>query len=203
MAEKLIRYANRTDVVVLALPRGGVPVAYEIARTLQVPLGLLIVRKLGVPGQVELAMGAIAPGDIQVINEEVVRHLRIPDETIRQVAAAEKKVLMGKERLYHDHNQPVDGRGKTIIVVDDGIATGSTMQAAVQILKRQQPKRVVMAVPVASPEVYALFCGQVDEIVVLARPTFLQSVGEAYADFSPTTDAEVIDLLASARMAYA
>ncbi|MCE0498776.1 MAG: phosphoribosyltransferase [Methylacidiphilales bacterium] len=201
LAEKFVRYANRKDVVVLALPRGGVPVGYEVARKLHAPLALIIVRKLGVPGQDELAMGAIAPGDIQVINAEVVQKLQISDETIQAVAAAEKKELIRQEQLYHDHSPPVGIQGQKIILVDDGIATGSTMQAAVRVLKQQQSDRVMIAVPVASPEAYDLFFRLVDEIVVLAAPSFFQSVGQAYEDFSPTTDAEVNHLLDSARTA--
>ena len=202
LAAKLLHYANRQDVVVLALPRGGVPVAYEIARKLHAPLAALIVRKLGVPSHCELAMGAIASGGIRVLNNAVIREYEISDEIIRNVAGVEEKKLRRQEQLYCGHNPPVVIQGRTIILVDDGIATGSTMQAAVQVIRHQQPERLVLAAPIAAPEACELFRRYVDEIVVWAAPSFFVSVGQAYGDFSPTSDEEVIQLLDSARAAF-
>ena len=147
-------------------------------------------------------MGAIASGGIQVLNADVIREFQIADETIRVVAAAEKKELARQEQLYHGDHPPVGLQGRKIILVDDGIATGSTMQAAVQVLKQRQPDRVIIAAPIASPETRDLFGRHVDEIVVLATPSFFRAVGQAYEDFSPTTDAKVNHLLDSARRGY-
>jgi putative phosphoribosyl transferase len=198
LAEKLKAYANRPDVVVLALPRGGVPVAYEVARKLNAPLDVFLVRKLGVPGHTELAMGAIASGGVRVLNEDVVDYLRIPDETIDAVAAEELKELDRRERAYRGYDGAPDVRGRTVILVDDGLATGSSMRAAVTALRERQPARIIVAVPVAARATCDEFRSQVDEIVCAVTPEPFRAVGLWYEDFSQTTDEEVRDLLARA-----
>ena len=198
LAAKLARYANRPDVLVLALPRGGVPVGFEVARALNAPLDVFLVRKLGVPGREELAMGAIATGGVRVLNEEVVGALGIPDEEIEAVAAEEQEELERRAREYRGDRSPPDVRGKTVILVDDGLATGSTMRAAVAALRRQGPARIVLAVPVAAASACESFHGQVDQVICAMTPEPFVAVGLWYEDFSPTTDAEVRDLLARA-----
>src|SRR5438552_139077 len=152
LAEKLARYGDRPDVIILALPRGGVPVAFEVARVLHAPLDIFLVRKLGIPGHEELAMGALATGGVRVLNEDVVRALRVPDAVIDSVTAMEQRELQRRERSYRGDRSPPDVRDKTVILVDDGLATGSTMRAAVAALRRQQPRRIIVAVPVGSPD---------------------------------------------------
>jgi putative phosphoribosyl transferase len=196
LAERLTGYANRVDVLVLALPRGGVPVAYEVARALRAPLDIFLVRKLGVPGHEELAMGAIATNGVRVLNDEVVNYLRVPDEVIDAVAADELQELERRERLYRGTRPAPDVRGKTVILVDDGLATGSTMRAAAAALRQQQPARIVVAVPVSAPETCDEYRMGVDEIVCAVTPEPFQAVGLWYEDFSQTTDEEVRDLLA-------
>jgi putative phosphoribosyl transferase len=196
LATKLTAYADRKDVVVLALPRGGVPVAFEVAKALQAPLDVFVVRKLGVPGHEELAMGAIATGGVYVINEHVVRMLAIPDSVIEEVAEREQKELERRERLYRDDLPPPDVRDRTIILVDDGLATGSTMRAAVAALRKQHPAHIVVAVPVAAPVVRDEFKAEVDEIICASTPEPFFGVGYWYEDFSQTSDEEVHDLLA-------
>jgi putative phosphoribosyl transferase len=199
LAATLTAYANRPDVLVLALPRGGVPVAYEVARALGAPLDVFLVRKLGVPGHEELAMGAIATGGVRVINDELVRALRIPDEMIEAVVAKEQQELERRERLYRGDRPPPDVRGRTVILVDDGLATGATMYAAVKALQQQQAARIVVAVPIASPETCEQLSGEVDDIICAVTPEPFYAVGLWYEDFSQTTDEEVHDLLARAR----
>jgi predicted phosphoribosyltransferase len=196
LALKLTAYANRPEVVVLALPRGGVPVAYEVARALNAPLDVFIVRKLGVPGYEELAMGAVASGGVRVINEPLVAALRIPDYVIEAVAAWEQQELARRERVYRDDRPPLDVQGKTVILIDDGLATGATMQAAVKALRQQQPGRMVVAVPTASPETCDAIRAEVDEIICAITPEPFYAVGFWYEDFSQTTDEEVRELLA-------
>jgi putative phosphoribosyl transferase len=196
LATKLTTYANRTDVLVLALPRGGVPVAFEVARALHVPLEVFVVRKLGVPGHEELAMGAIATGGVRVLNERVVQMLQIPGKVIDAVTAAEERELVRRERLYRDDLPPPDVHDCTVILVDDGLATGSTMRAAVAALRKQQPARIVVAVPVAAPSVCDELSTEVDEIVCAMTPEPFFGVGYWYEDFSQTPDKEVHDLLA-------
>jgi putative phosphoribosyl transferase len=196
LATKLTAYADRKDVVVLALPRGGVPVAFEVAKALQAPLDVFVVRKLGVPGHEELAMGAIATGGMYVVNEHVVRMLAIPDSVIEEVAEREQKELERREQLYRDDLPPPDVRDRTIILVDDGLATGSTMRAAVAALRKQHPAHIVVAVPVAAPVVRDEFKAEVDEIVCASTPEPFFGVGYWYEDFSQTSDEEVHDLLA-------
>jgi predicted phosphoribosyltransferase len=198
LAERLGAYADRPDVIVLALPRGGVPVGYEVARALHAPLDVFIVRKLGVPGHEELAMGAVATGGVRVVNEQVVRALGIPDSVIDAVASWELEELRRRERLYRGDRPPPDVRGKTVILVDDGLATGSTMLAAVRALRQQQPARIVVAVPIAAPDTCELLRAEVDDVVCAVTPEPFYAVGLWYRDFSQTTDEEVRELLAQA-----
>ncbi len=195
LADRLTGYAGRNDVIVLALPRGGAPVGYEIARALHAPLDLFLVRKLGVPGHEELAMGAIASGGVRVLNEEVVESLRIPDDTIEMVAAEEGRELERRERAYRGDRPAPDVRGKTVILVDDGLATGSSMRAAVAALRQRGPARIVVAVPVGARETCAEFHHLADETVCARTPDPFYAVGLWYADFSQTSDDEVRELL--------
>jgi putative phosphoribosyl transferase len=195
LGSRLEAYAGRPDVLVLALPRGGVPVAYEVARALHAPLDVFLVRKLGLPGHQELAMGAIATGGVRVLNEDVVRALDIPDDVIETVAAEEREELERRERIYRGDRPAPDVRGRTVILVDDGLATGSTMRAAVAALRQQQPARIIVAVPVGAAETCAELNGEADEAVCLRTPEPFYAVGLWYEDFSQTTDEEVRDLL--------
>ncbi|TMG89298.1 MAG: phosphoribosyltransferase [Betaproteobacteria bacterium] len=199
LAGLLTKYANRDDVLVLALPRGGVPVAFEVAHALRAPLDVFIVRKLGVPGQDELAMGAIATGGVRVLNEDVVRALGLSAKVIDAVAAREEKELERREHIYRGARTPPEVRERTVILVDDGLATGSTMRAAVAALRKQRPARIVVAVPVAAPETCEEFKTEVDETVCAATPRMFNGVGRWYEDFSQTSDGEVHELLAQAR----
>ncbi len=196
LAAKLRLYAKRPDVIVLALPRGGVPVGYEVAKELEVPLDIFLVRKLGVPGQEELAMGAVATGGVRVLNQEVVRLLRIPDYVIDAVAEWELEELARRERLYRDDRPEPHLHGRTVILVDDGLATGSTMLAAIKALRQQQPARIVVAVPTAAPESCEQMKTEADDVVCAITPVPFYSVGLWYEDFSQTTDEEVRELLA-------
>jgi predicted phosphoribosyltransferase len=196
LAARLEKFAGKPDVMVLALPRGGVPVAFEVARALHAPMDVFIVRKLGVPGHEELAMGAVASGGVRVLNDHVVAGLGIPEYVIDAVVNWETEELKRRERLYRGDRPPADVRGKTVILVDDGLATGSTMLAAVQALRQQGPARIVVAVPVASPDTCELMKAYVDEIVCAATPEPFYAVGLWYEDFSQTTDEEVRELLA-------
>ncbi|HZA28009.1 MAG TPA: phosphoribosyltransferase [Gammaproteobacteria bacterium] len=195
LAEKLSAYANRPDVLVLGLPRGGVPVAYEVAKVLNAPLDVFLVRKLGVPGHEELAMGAIASGSVRVLNKNVVQSLRLSDQTIEAVAAAEQRTLVRRERVYRGDRPRLAVRDQTVILVDDGLATGATMRAAVVALRQQQPRRIVVAVPVAAPETCDEFRAEVDDIVCAITPPLFYAVGLWYQDFSQTSDEEVRALL--------
>ncbi|MBA3533698.1 MAG: phosphoribosyltransferase [Ardenticatenales bacterium] len=199
LAQHLGQYANRSDVIVLALPRGGVPVGYEIAAALHAPLDLFLVRKLGVPGQEELAMGAIAMGGVRVLNEEVVRSLRMPSKVINTVAEREQRELERRACLYRGNRPPLDVSGRTVILVDDGLATGATMRAAILALKQLGPASLVMAVPTGSRETCEAFNPLVDEVLCLCTPEPFQAVGLWYEDFSQTTDREVQQLLAKAQ----
>ena len=191
-------YAERTDLLVLALPRGGVPVAYEVARALNAPLDVFLVRKLGAPGRPELAMGAIASGGVRVLVDEVVYGLNIPPEVIERVAEAEQRELERREREYRDGRPAPDVSGKTVILIDDGLATGATMRAAAQALRALGPARIVVAVPVAAEETCYEFTALADEVVCARTPDPFIAVGYWYDDFSQTTDEEVRDLLARA-----
>jgi erythromycin esterase-like protein/predicted phosphoribosyltransferase len=196
LAEKLAAYANRPDVLVLALPRGGVPVAYEVARALGAPLDVFVVRKLGVPGYEELAMGAVATGGVRVLNDQLVERLGIPEHIIDAVAARERRELARRERLYRGGRPPPDVRGRTVILVDDGLATGATMHAAIQALRQQNPARIVVAVPTASPETCEEMKARADDVICAITPEPFHAVGRWYQDFSQTTDEEVAALLA-------
>src|SRR5712672_166447 len=198
LAKKLARYKCRTDVLVLGLPRGGVPVAFEVAKALHAPLDVFLVRKLGVPGHEELAMGAIATGGVRVINEDVVRMLQIPDAVIDAVAAREQQELQRREHLYRDDLPPPNVQGRTVILIDDGLATGSTMRAAVMALRKQHPARIVVAVPVAAPSTCSELQAEVDEIICAQMPEPFYGVGFWYEDFSQISDKEVHDLLVQA-----
>jgi putative phosphoribosyl transferase len=195
LAERLQQYAHRDDVVVLALPRGGVPVGYEVARALSAPLDVYLVRKLGVPEHRELAMGAIASGGVRVLNEDVVRFYGIPLAVIDQVAREEQRELERREAAYREQRAPLDVRGKIVILVDDGLATGSTMRAAVQALRAQQPARIVVAVPVGAAETCDDLLSMADVVVCVRTPQPFAAVGYWYQDFSETTDEEVQSLL--------
>jgi predicted phosphoribosyltransferase len=203
LAAKLAAYAKRPDVLVLALPRGGVPVAYEVARALDAPLDVFLVRKLGVPRHEEFALGAIATGGVRVINQDVVRGLDIPPGTIDAIAAKEQQELERRERVYRGDRPAPDLRGRIVILVDDGLATGATMHAAVKALRQQGAGRVIVAVPIAPPETCEQLREEVDDIVCAVTPEPFHAVGLWYEDFSQTTDDEVRDLLArSTRMGH-
>ena len=188
LAQELLHYANRSDVIVLALPRGGVPVAYEVALALHAPLDVFIVRKLGVPGHEELAIGAIASGGIRVLNDDIVRMLNISEEVIDHVAQRELRELQRRERLYRGDNPAPEVRDQTVILIDDGLATGASMRAAIAGLRTQQPARIVVAVPTAAPETCEAFQTEVDEVVCAITPEPFLGVGRWYEDFSQTTD---------------
>jgi predicted phosphoribosyltransferase len=204
LADRLRGYANRPDVIVLALPRGGVPVAYEVARALDAPLDVFLVRKMGVPGHEEFAFGAIATGGIRVINQDVVQALGIPPKLIDAIAAREQQELERRERLYRGTRPPPEVRDRTVILVDDGLATGSTMLAAVRALRSKEAGRIVAAVPVASPEACEQLGEEADDVICAVTPEPFNAVGLWYQDFSQTTDDEVKELLARAnRMSHA
>ncbi len=198
LATKLTAYTKRQDVVVLALPRGGVPVACAVAKALHAALDVFVVRKLGVPGHEELAMGAIATGGVRVVNEEVVHMLHIPEAVIDAVAQREQQELQRREHLYRDDLAAPDVSGRVVMLVDDGLATGSTMRAAVTALRQQQPARIVVAVPVAARSTCEEFEAEVDEIICAQTPEPFYGVGYWYEDFAQTSDEEVHDLLAQA-----
>jgi len=194
-AEVARRIGKRADAIVLALPRGGVPVGYEVARALDAPLDVFIVRKLGVPGQEELAMGAIASGGVRVLNDEVLRYVPVSQRMIDMVAEREELELERREKSYRGKRPPVDVAGKTVIVVDDGLATGSTMRAAVRALQAMKPRAIVVAVPVSAPSTCEEFRTLVDEMICLRTPDPFQAVGLWYDDFTQTSDEEVHELL--------
>ena len=195
LAERLAAYAARDDVTVLALPRGGVPVAYEVARALGAPLDVLVVRKLGVPGYEELAMGALASGGVRVLNPEVVRQLRIPPQVIEAQTARESDELDRRERLYRGDRPPLDVGGRTVIVVDDGIATGATLRAGIRALRELRPARIVVAAPAGAAESCRMLAAEADEVVCLQQPDPFLAVAGVYASFPQTSDAEVRSLL--------
>jgi len=198
LAQNLSGYANRDDVLVLALPRGGVPVAAEVARKLKAPLDVFVVRKLGLPGHPELAMGAIASGGVRVFNGEIVNALRIPDEVIDAVSSEELIELQRREKVYRAGLPPFDVEGKTIIVVDDGIATGSTMLAAVSALRQLNAARIIIAAPVIAGSTYYEIRRAADDVAAVIVPESFSAVGQWYEDFSQTSDKEVRELLAQA-----
>lgn len=195
LAQLLEQYRKRTDAIVLALPRGGVPVAWEIARALELPLDLMLVRKLGMPGHEEYAMGAIASGGIRVLNAEALRYGHVDAATLERVTAQQQQELERRERVYRGERPPAELRGRQVLLVDDGLATGSTMRAAVQAVRQQGAARIVLVAPVASNEALAMLTPMVDEAVCPLVPPYLSSIGEWYADFSQTGDEEVQELL--------
>jgi predicted phosphoribosyltransferase len=195
LASKLREYANRDDVVVLALPRGGVPVAFEVARALNVPMDVFVVRKLGVPGHEEVAMGAIASGGVRVLNEDIVLGLGIPDEIIDMVTAREEMELERREREYRGGRPPIEVQGRTVILVDDGLATGSSMRVAALAMEKKNPAQIIVAVPVGAPGTCAEFESVVDKVVCGVTPEPFWAVGQWYQDFSQISDEEVRDLL--------
>ncbi|HET9109248.1 MAG TPA: phosphoribosyltransferase [Ktedonobacterales bacterium] len=198
LAAMLDAYAHRSDVLVLGLPRGGVPVAYEVAQALAAPLDIIVVRKLGVPYEPELAMGAIALGGIRVLNSNIVRRLGISPEDIESVAAEQQRELTRRERLYRGDRPLPDIRGRVVVLVDDGIATGATIRAAVAAVRQQQPARIVIAVPVASAETCDDLRKEVDELVCALAPEALYGIGLWYERFPQLSDDDVRDLLARA-----
>lgn len=195
LVEPLLKYAGRADVIVLALPRGGVPVAYEIATALEVRLDLMLVRKLGVPSHQEFAMGAIASGGIQIVNEDALRANYIDQRTLEAVVAREGQELQRRERAYRATRAPIQLQDQVVILVDDGLATGASMMAAVHAVRLQKPARIVVAVPVAPLETAEALRSEVDELVCPLTPEWMMSIGNWYMDFSQTSDEEVIDLL--------
>jgi predicted phosphoribosyltransferase len=195
LAQKLLVYADRADILILALPRGGVPVAYEVAATLNVPLDVLIVRKLGLPGREELAIGAIASGGIQIINKSIVQAMKIDPSVINSVVAREIAELQRREQQYRGNRPAQDVRDRTVILIDDGLATGASMFAAIRALRSQHPARTIIAVPAAAPQAIDALKPEVDEIVFVIAPDPFEGVGKWYENFSQTTDEEVRLLL--------
>ncbi|MBW4674893.1 MAG: phosphoribosyltransferase [Desmonostoc geniculatum HA4340-LM1] len=207
LARELAAYANRSDVVVLGLPRGGVPVAFEVAKALNAPLDVLVVRKLGVPDQEELAMGAIASGGVRILNQHIINLVNISDEVIARVAVQEERELGRREQVYRGvdaerlvarHRSFPDLRGRRVILVDDGLATGATMWAAIVAVRKQQPAAIIIAVPVAARETYQQLEPEVDQIACVSTPSPFYSVGLWYENFPQTTDEEVRELLIEA-----
>ncbi len=198
LAEELKIHSGKKNLIVVALPRGGVPVAFEVAKALNVPLDVFVVRKLGTPGQEELAMGAIASGAVRVLNDRVISSLNIPDDEVDRVAAREQAELERREKAYRGARPPLDLEGKFVIVIDDGLATGSTMRAAVSALRARNVAHLIVAVPLAPVETYKDFRQAGDEIVVLSTPKPFASIGQWYEDFGQTTNDEVRELLVRA-----
>ena len=196
LAESLGRYAGRDDVIVLGLPRGGVPVAFEVARALRAPLDVFLVRKLGVPGHEELAMGAIASGGVRVLNDDVLSAARVPPDAVERVAARELDRIREQERAYRGERAPLEARGRIAIVVDDGLATGATMRAAVEALRDRGAGSIVVAVPTAPIETCEALRREADEVVCARTPDPFTAVGMWYRDFAPVSDQEVAELLA-------
>ena len=191
LARKLSAYAGHTDVIVLALPRGGVPVGYEVALALHTPLDIFLVRKLGLPGREELAIGAIASGGIRVLNNDIIRVLNVPEEVINIVARNELQELQRRERDYRGESPAPEVRDRKVILIDDGLATGASMRAAVTGVRAQHPARIIIAVPAASPEMCDAFEFEVDEMVCGMTPEPFYGLSRWYEDFSQTTDEEV------------
>ncbi len=198
LARCLQQYKNQPDVLILGLPRGGVPVAYEVARELNAPLDVFIVRKLGVPGHEELGMGAIATGGVRILHEGIVREVGISPETIEAVSAREQAELERRERLYRGDRPAPTIKGRTVVIVDDGLATGSTMKAAIQAVRQQDPRQVIVAVPTAPSETCEQLKESAEHVVCPLTPEPFFAVGGSYVDFSQTTDEEVRELIASA-----
>jgi predicted phosphoribosyltransferase len=197
LAEQLLSYTGRDDVIVLGLPRGGVPVAYEVAQRLGVPLDVFVVRKLGVPGHEELAMGAIAPGGVRVLNEDVLHVIPNAQSIVEMVTAIEREELERREHNYRNDRPPPDLKSRIVILIDDGLATGATMRAAVAALRQQDAAEIIVAVPVGAPSTCHDLKNAADEVICLQTPVAFIGVGQYYADFSQTTDEEVRELLAA------
>jgi len=198
LAEALHDYHDRHDLLILALPRGGVPVAFEVAEALEAPLDLMLVRKLGFPGHEELAMGAIASGNVRVLNEQLVARIGVPPEMVDEVIEREQRELLRREQAYRGNRPPPEVRGQCVILIDDGLATGSTMMAAIKAVRQRQPASVIVAVPVAPPETVEEFRPHVDRMVCPETPWNFGGVGRWYEDFSQTSDQEVRELLGRA-----
>jgi putative phosphoribosyl transferase len=196
LAAQLTEFAGRTDVIVLGLPRGGIPVAHEVARRLDIPLDACLVRKLGVPGHPELAMGAVAAGGIEVLSRDLIRRLGIPDAVVEQIAVRERLELERRDVLYRGGRGSATIRDRVVLLIDDGLATGSTMEAAIVALRQQLPARIVVAVPVGARETCERLRGLADQVVCLSTPEPFDAVGLWYEEFDQTTDEEVIRLLA-------
>lgn len=199
LARRLHREVNCKDAIVLALPRGGVPVGYAVAQALRLPLDILVVRKLGVPSQPELAMGAIASGDVVVLNDDIMHMINGSQALVEEVSRIEREELLRRERTYRGDLPPLQVAGHTVILVDDGAATGATMRAAVRALQQQHATQVIAALPTASVEAFHLLKQEADQVVCLQIPELFYSVGEWYQEFAQTTDQQVMDLLARAR----
>lgn len=199
LAVRLSQYANDPDLLVMALPRGGVVVGFPVADALNAPLDVVIVRKLGVPGHPELAMGAIASGGVRILSKQLINHLGITMQAVEAVTAQEQRELARREALYRGASPAPQIRGRTVLLVDDGIATGATMRAAAELMRQQEPERLVIAVPVAPPSTSAELAVQADEIVCLAQPESFFAIGEFYEDFHQVSDEEVRDLLQRAQ----
>lgn len=197
LAQQLKHYAGRPDVIVLGLPRGGVPIAFEVAKELVAPLDVFLVRKLGLPGQPELAMGAIASDNVRVLNDDVVRWSGVPERVIDAVAKHEQAELERRERRYRHGRGPLKLQGQVVILVDDGLATGSTMQAAVRAVRESRPARIVVAAPVGAQDSCQALAKVADEVICARRPERFNAVGQWYLDFSETSDDEVVELLAA------
>ena len=195
LVEPLLKYANRPDVIILALPRGGVPVAYEVATALNVRLDLMLVRKLGVPSHPEFAMGAIASGGVQILNDDALRAHPIDRASFEAVVAREAQELSRREKAYRGNRPPPQLKDQVVILIDDGLATGSSMMAAIHAVRMQAPERIVVAVPVAPRETVEDLSMQVDEVICPLIPEWMMSIGYWYLDFSQTSDEEVIDLM--------
>lgn len=195
LAKQLLSYKNNKDVIVLALPRGGVPVAFQVAKELHLPLDIFLVRKLGYPGQEELAMGAIASGGVIIYNENIIRMGGISEKDIQSAIARESQVLQNREQLYRGDRPPLQVKDKIVILIDDGIATGATMRAAIAGLKKLNCKKIIVATPVAPPDTYETLLNEADEVVCLELPYPFYAIGGWYQDFSQTSDEEVISLL--------
>lgn len=202
LAERLREFARRDDVVVLGLARGGVPVAFEVAQALDAPLDVFVVRKLGVPGQAEYAMGAIATGGVRVLNEDAIRWLRVPRSVVDAVTHAERIELERREREYRGSRPPIGVEGRVVILVDDGLATGSTMRAAVLAIRRQLPSQIVVAVPVGAREACQALDEVADEVICARTPEPFSAVGLWYEDFDQTTDDEVRRLLSAEKLPH-
>lgn len=197
LAELLTQYKNNPNTIVLALPRGGVPVAYQIAHALHVPLDVFIVRKLGVPGYEELAMGALAMNNVKLFNQDILKHYNINQKQIDFVIEREQAELDRRVRAYRGNRPPLTITGKTIILVDDGVATGATLKVAIKAIQEQKPKKLIVAVPVADPTISQEIAALADEFYCPLQPAHLQAVGAWYVDFSQTSDEEVSELLSS------